>query len=244
MERADRAAVSTFYAPGAWADRVELGEAAAHHAQVKRIVSGDQVRLTSGDGRVALGVVVECAKRRLVLGLDATSIQTVSAPTHVELVVPVADRDRMLFLAEKCVELGLSSWRPVVFTRSRSVSSRGEGQPFRDKLRLRQISALEQCGSAWLPENHDEVALEVALAGAGGVGSSLLLDADGESLGETMRALDVPVRIALGPEGGLEESERAQFIRAGWRSVSLGSNVLRFETAGIAALAIVRSRLR
>jgi 16S rRNA (uracil1498-N3)-methyltransferase len=53
----------------------------------------------------------------------------------------------------------------------------------------------------------------------------------------------LPVRIALGPEGGLEESERAQFIRAGWRPVSLGDNVLRFETAGIAALAIVRSHL-
>jgi 16S rRNA (uracil1498-N3)-methyltransferase len=72
----------------------------------------------------------------------------------------------------------------------------------------------------------------------------LLLDADGEWIRDVVHQLDLPVRIALGPEGGLEESERTQFIQAGWRTVSLGANVLRFETAGIAALAIVRSHLR
>ena len=51
------------------------------------------------------------------------------------------------------------------------------------------------------------------------------------------------VTIAVGPEGGLEDSERAQFVDAGWRLVSLGVNVLRFETAGVAALAVVRAHL-
>jgi 16S rRNA (uracil1498-N3)-methyltransferase len=55
--------------------------------------------------------------------------------------------------------------------------------------------------------------------------------------------LTPPVSIALGPEGGLEEDERARLITAGWRPVSIAANVLRFETAGIAALAILRSHL-
>ena len=60
---------------------------------------------------------------------------------------------------------------------------------------------------------------------------------------DVMRTLESPVTIALGPEGGLTEEERAQFIRGGWRLVSLGANMLRFETAGIAALAIVRAHM-
>ena len=246
MEREDRAPVGTFYAPGAWSDRVELGEGAAHHAQVKRLAVGDIVRLTSGDGRRAIGKIVVLAKRRLHVGIDASTIEAVSAPARVDLWAPVSDRDRVLMLAEKAVELGATAWRPVVYARSRSVSSRGEGESFREKLQRRMIGALEQCGGAWLPELHRETTLDGALAadGVSREGARLLLDAEGESIGEVVRGLDGPVRIALGPEGGLEDEERAQLVRAGWRMVSLGGNVLRFETAGVAALAIVRSHLR
>lgn len=246
MEREDRAPVGTFYAPGAWSDRVEPGEGAAHHAHVKRFAVGDLVRLSSGDGRRAIGEIAELSKRCFIVSLDTASIETVMAPARVDLWAPVGDRDRMLLLAEKSVELGAAAWQPVMYARSRSVSPRGEGDSFREKLRLRMIGALEQCGGAWLPERRADATLDVALAAraVAPAGVCLLLDGGGEPIGEVVRGLAGPVRIALGPEGGLEPEERAQFIRAGWRAVSLGRNVLRFETAGIAALAIVRSHLR
>ena len=245
VEREDRAPVGTFYAPGEWDARVELGEAAAHHAGVKRLAVGDVVRLTSGDGRRGTGAIVDLSRRTLAVAVDEASITAASAPPLIELWAPVGDRDRMLMLAEKAVELGVSAWRPVSYARSRSVSPRGEGDAFHAKLRLRMISAIEQSGGAWLPELHDDISLEAALAeqGAPTAGDRLLLDGSGESIRDVLHTLDVPVHIALGPEGGLTEDERAQFIRAGWRLVSLGANVLRFETAGIAALAIVRSHL-
>lgn len=247
VEREDRAPVGTFHAPGAWqrAERIELDASAAHHAGVKRLGVGDVVRVSSGDGRRALGEIAELSKRRFVVALLDDEIEQALAPPRVELWPPVGDRERMLMLAEKSVELGASVWRPIVYTRSRSVTPRGEGDGFRDKVKLRQISALEQCGGAWLPEMHSETTLDAALAATGSAGrGSLLLDVHGESFVDVVQSLEMPVRIAMGPEGGLEESERAQFIRAGWRPVSLGANVLRFETAGIAALAIVRSHLR
>jgi 16S rRNA (uracil1498-N3)-methyltransferase len=240
VERADRAPVATFFAPGQWGADVELDEAAAHHAGVKRLQVGDLVRLTSGDGRRARATIAELAKRRLCVTIDDASREDLSAPARVELWAPVGDRERMLLLGEKAVELGASAWRPIVYRRSRSVSPRGEGDGFRDKLRLRMQNALEQSGGAWLPELFVESSLDVALRDAGAV-QGLLLDADGApllSLGETLRA---PIAIALGPEGGLEPDERDQLLTAGWRAASLGANVLRFETAGIAALSLVRS---
>jgi 16S rRNA (uracil1498-N3)-methyltransferase len=240
VERADRAALGTFHAPGAWSAVVELGEAPARHAMVKRLAPGDPVRLSSGDGRRAEGVIADVAKRHLRIEVTPQSIEMVPAPPHVELWAPVGDRERMLLLAEKAVELGASAWRPIVYRRSRSVSPRGEGDAFRDKMRLRMIGALEQSGGAWMPALHAEVELDVALASTI-VTSGILLDLAGQPLVALHDAVRPPVAIALGPEGGLEPDERARFAAAGWRPASIGANVLRFETAGIAALALVRS---
>ena len=240
MERANRAPVTTFYAAGAWAARVELDAAAVHHAAVKRLQIGDPVRLTSGDGRRVMGTIAELSKRRLAVAVGDASVERVEPPPHVELWTPVGDRDRMLLLAEKAVELGATSWRPIVYRRSRSVSPRGEGDAFREKVRLRMISALEQSGSAWLPTLHAETTLERALSAAGPA-RGILLDAAGTPFAGHRSAITPPVAIALGPEGGLDAEERSCFVAAGWRTASLGPNVLRFETAGIAALAVVRS---
>jgi 16S rRNA (uracil1498-N3)-methyltransferase len=240
VERADRAPVATFFAPGPWGADLALDEAAAHHAGVKRLEVGDLVRLTGGDGRRARASITELAKRRLRVAVDESTQERVPAPSRVELWAPVGDRERMLLLAEKAVELGASAWRPVVHRRSRSVSPRGEGEAFREKVRLRMQNALEQCGGAWLPEQFAESPLEAALGAAGAV-QGLLLDADGPPLLSLRDSLRAPVAIALGPEGGLEPDERDRLLAAGWRTASIGANVLRFETAGIAALALVRS---
>ena len=240
VERADRASVASFHAPGPWDGVVELGESPARHAMVKRLSAGDPVRLSSGDGRRASGVISDVGKRHLRIALAPESLESIPAPAYVELWAPVGDRERMLLLAEKAVELGVSAWRPIVYRRSRSVSPRGEGEAFREKVRLRMIGALEQSGGAWLPELHVEMELERALEASTRI-AGVLLDPGGEPLISLRDALRPPVGIALGPEGGLEVDECARFAEAGWRSASIGANVLRFETAGIAALALVRS---
>ena len=239
MERERRASVATFYAPGAWRESVMLSVDAAHHARVRRLAVGDVVRLTSGDGRRAFGTIDSLGKSECIVRVDEASLELVPRPASIELLVPIGDRDRMLLLAEKAVELGVSTWCPVLYARSRSVNPRGEGESFEAKVLARQVGALEQSGSAWLPERKSAQLFDSVLETKG---TRLLLDADGEALARVAETIEFPVTVALGPEGGLEEAERAEFIRAGWRPASLGGNVLRFETAAIAALAILRSR--
>lgn len=243
MDGARRPVVATFYAPGAWPDRVVLDESAAHHAAVKRLQVGNAVRLSGGDGRRIHGHIASLAKRRLEIDCDPASLEVVRALPHVALWAPVGDRDRMLLLAEKAVELGVSAWRSVVYRRSRSVTPRGEGEAFLAKLRLRMIAALEQCGSAWLPVLEAEMDASEAIATAAS-GHALLLDAFGPPMGEVLAEMHQPLVVACGPEGGLEPAERDAFEEAGWRTASLGANVLRFETAGIAALALARALLK
>jgi 16S rRNA (uracil1498-N3)-methyltransferase len=243
VDRSSRASIATFYAPGAWERRVVLDDAAAHHAAVRRLAVGDVVRLTSGDGRRAHGRIEMLTKRELAIECDVASTDLVRARPYVELWAPVGDRDRMLFLAEKAVELGVSAWRTVIYRRSKSVTPRGEGDSFRQKLRTRMISALEQCGDAWLPELLPECDATVAIPPVA-TGGAIVLDERGLPMPDILAAAHAPVVLALGPEGGFEPEERDAFEDAGWRGASLGSNVLRFETAAIAALALTRALLK
>jgi 16S rRNA (uracil1498-N3)-methyltransferase len=212
--------------------------------RARRIGVGTTVTLLDGQGGKASGVVRALARRNATI--EVQSVEAIAAPPAVHALVPVADRDRMLWLAEKSAELALTSWRPVQWKRSRSVMPRGEGSAFHGKLVGRMASALEQSGNAWLPVTFPESTLERSIASLP-AGARLALDAGGEPIVRALRDLrDIaaqPVTIAIGPEGGLEDSERNALDGAGFRRVSLGATILRFETAGVAALAHVRAAL-
>lgn len=104
-------------------------------------------------------------------------------------------------------------------------------------------AALTQSNGAWLPQQQDEQAAEKACAAVPD-GLRLLLDAAGAPLLRALpQPLVAPVSIAVGPEGGLEADERSLVIGSGFVPVSLGDTILRFETAGVAALAAIRAAL-
>jgi 16S rRNA (uracil1498-N3)-methyltransferase len=180
------------------------------------------------------------AKRNATVEIE--SVEQLPAPAEVHLLVPIADRDRMLTLAEKCAELAATSWRPVLWKRSRSVVPRGEGNGFQRKVQARMASAIEQSGGAWAPTTYPDASLERAIA-ALPEGARFVLDPAGAPASTVVSAMHSPVIFALGPEGGFDESERATLLEAGFRPLSLGPTVLRFETAGIAALALARAFL-
>jgi 16S rRNA (uracil1498-N3)-methyltransferase len=229
--------VATFFCEGPLevGRAAELGENEAHHARVRRLEIGTQVRLLDGGGTVAAGTLAALTKNEATVRVEGLS--QVPALPAVHLLVPIADRDRMLWLAEKATELGLTSWRAVMWRRSHGVVPRGEGEGFRTKMRSRMISALTQSGGAWLPAVLPDVRAD--LVEAAGLGSHLLLDGAGEPM--LTLQLSAPLTIAVGPEGGLDNDERERLVRAGWIPVSVGSATLRFETAGTAALAIARA---
>jgi 16S rRNA (uracil1498-N3)-methyltransferase len=217
---------------------LSLGEVEAQHARVLRLSVGDRIRVTNGAGTIGAGTLVRHSRSQAVVDVD--EVEHVDAPAPVHLILPVADRDRMLLLAEKATELGVTSWRPVLWRRSRSVGPRGEGVTFHGKVRARMTAALTQSGGGWLPTMHPEAPLDRVLAAAP-VGNRLLLDAAGVPI--LTRSLEAPVTCAVGPEGGLEDAEREQLVAAGFTAVSAAPTMLRFETAAISALAVIRAFL-
>lgn len=251
MERSAKASVATFLSHEQFVEggSITLSDEEWNHIRALRLNAGAGVALRDGAGNGAEGILVRIAKNAAIVEISATQSFPQLPPVH--LLAPIADRERMLMLAEKATELGVTSWRPVLWKRSRSVSPRGEGPTFQQKLKARMTSALLQSRGGWLPELFPEATVDRAIA-ASPPGTRLLLDSD-ELEGSdsavppavSLTSLEIrsPVVIALGPEGGVEPAERDQFLAAGFQRASLGPYVLRFETAGVAALAMVRSIL-
>jgi 16S rRNA (uracil1498-N3)-methyltransferase len=240
VERRDRAAVATFFcAEPLVAGRIAaLGEGEVRHAHVRRIAVGERVRLLDGAGMAAWGAVVRLTRSQGMIEVDR--VEQMDPPPQLHLMLPVADRDRMLLLAEKATELGITSWRPVLWRRSRGVSPRGEGVAFQAKVRARMVGALTQSGGAWLPAHFPDAPLERAIA-ACPPGARWLLDAEGDA--PLSQPASAPLTVAVGPEGGLEPEERAMLLDAGFVPITLAPHTLRFETAAIAGLALARAVL-
>ena len=229
-----RSTVTTFFADRVERGEITLDEDAAHHARVKRLSPGDSVSLTDGRGRLANAQITRVSKASVAV--EVSEVAEVMRPSAIHLFVPVADKDRMLWLAEKATELQVASWNPVMYERSRSVSPRGEGEAFERKTRARMVSALEQSGGSWLPEM-ESVQTVGDIAGRGGV----VLQRDASALAAAQ--LTPPVNLAIGPEGGFTPAELSQLVSGGWSAATLGGVTLRFETAAIAAVAVVRAHL-
>jgi len=216
---------------------ITLGESAAHHAHVRRLGVGDRVAITDGRGSRGTGQISMLSKTQIVA--TVREVVTVTPPAAIHLFLPVADRDRMLWLAEKAAELQVASWNPVMFRRSMSVSPRGDGEAFERKVRVRMAQAVEQSGGAWLPTI--EAARDVAALPARTGDTSFLLNHGGPTLGGGR--VQAPVSLIIGPEGGFEADELAALQGTGWTIASLGDVTLRFETAAVAAVAIARALL-
>jgi 16S rRNA (uracil1498-N3)-methyltransferase len=242
VERTGSAALATFFMAEATLEpraQVSLGESVARHLKVRRLGAGATIALVDGAGRKGTAMIVREARDNVTVEIG--EVEEIAPLPEVHLMVPVADRDRMLWLAEKVAELGVTSWRPVTWKRSRSVTPRGEGPMFSAKVRGRMIAALEQSGGAHLPQIYPEAPLTRAISAVPSGGTRLVLDPGGPPVFGV--AVTAPITLALGPEGGLEEAEKAELKNAGFVGVSLGPGILRFETAGAAGVAIARALL-
>lgn len=212
---------------------LHLGEDVAHHVRVKRLNVGDAINVTDGMGSLGSATIQSIEKKGVIV--DVTEVVRPTRPSEINLYVPVADKERMLWVAEKATELQITSWNPVMYERSKSVSPRGEGEAFDRKVMARMISALEQSGGAWLPAMNQKMLTIGDLAGIKGV----VLERDTNPFGRWTTI--PPVNLAVGPEGGFTTEEMNRLLDAGWSAASFGDVTLRFETAAIGAVAVLRA---
>lgn len=215
-----------------------IGNKAHHAASVLRLKTGAEVELFDGRGGLARGRIVEIARGKVIVSIESRDEAPRPEPiVHLGFAVPKGRR--LDWLLEKATELGAASLEPVIF--QRSVAG---GAELSDAKRRRWfahcLAAAEQCGLNWLPEIRSPVRLvdfmirrgeELCIIGQPGPHAARLTDL------LARRQTGQPIRLLVGPEGGLTEPELAAVRDAGFLHARLGRTILRIETAAIALLA-------
>jgi 16S rRNA (uracil1498-N3)-methyltransferase len=150
---------------------------------------------------------------------------------------------RLDYMVQKAVEMGASSLQPVL-TRFTQVS-RVNGE----RMRANVIEAAEQCGILSIADVNEPVALDRYLSARKGPRLLVFCD-EAADITNPLRTLQGGltatngIDVLIGPEGGFAEEERALLLRQPRTlRLSLGPRILRADTAGVAALALVQATL-
>lgn len=222
---------------------VTLPPAVAHHAErVLRMRVGDAVVLFNGRGGEHAGRIDALGKIGRVR-LETWQAIEREAPLAITLVQALPAADKMDWIVQKAVELGVTGIVPVVSSRS-VVRLSGERAAKRiDHLRQIAIAACEQCGRNRLPEIADLQPLPHYLAQPRAEAALPLVLA----LTAEKRLADLPqpdggIVLLVGPEGGLTDDEVVAARSVGFMPVGIGPRILRTETAGLAAIAALQAR--
>ena len=163
--------------------------------------------------------------------------------TKITLYQSLLARDKFEVVLQKCTEVGVTSFVPVVTERS---IVRKPGKITREKLsRFESIiaEAAEQSGRGTIPSIESPIVLTQALADLGNYDICLVGSTqDCISLKEILRANTTSfqkIALFIGPEGGFSDGELGELTKRGVQPFSLGQRILRTETAGVVASAII-----
>jgi len=221
---------------------IALPEAAAYHvARVLRLRAGAPLIAFDGSGHDYRGEIVAIEDDRVRVRIGERLAGLRESPLKITLVQAISRSERMDWTLQKATELGVRSIVPVLS--ARSVVRLDERQAER-KLRHWQsivAGACEQSGRSTLPEVRAPLDLGRFLADSPREGQRLVLSPGGPASLAGLASVATTVELLIGPEGGLDDAEIEAATRAGFSPVRLGPRVLRTETAGIVALAVLQA---
>ncbi len=219
------------------------GDQAHHMRNVLRVEAGQTYEI-SDSGRAYLAEVGLSTKQRVVFNV-VEEIPAVEPPVRVDIYLALIKFERFELAVEKATELGVQRIVPVIARRSERGLEKGARKRV---VRWRKIAreASQQSRRLRLPEVADPVSFQAAVVN--GASSGWFLDENsgvapllGQAQTAARNAAAKPVALLVGPEGGWTDSEREIATEAGWRLASLGTQILRAETAALAAVALVMS---
>jgi 16S rRNA (uracil1498-N3)-methyltransferase len=219
------------------------GEHAAHLIRVLRARVGQEFDIATG-GIVRRGRIATIQEGRVEFELGEEISAALAA--NVSLLLAIFKFDRMEWAIEKCTELGVSRIVPLIARRTDAHLAAASAKRA-ERWRRIALQASEQSRRATPPEIAASIKLQEA-ASLTGRPRIVLAESEQQTLLRDVLASHPPapqadVLLAIGPEGGWAEDELDSFQKSGWISATLGSTILRAETAAIAAAVITISEL-
>jgi len=210
------------------------GDNFQHMSRVLRMREGDELTICDGEKTDYICIVSSISKKEAVCEIVSKEENKNECAVSVTLFQGVPKGAKMDLIIQKCVELGAVKIVPFI---SRRTVATAKGKF--DRFQKISLEAAKQSGRGIVPEVSEIVSFEDALSQL--CGCELPLMAYEESQGFTLKdalrgKTPETIGIMIGPEGGFDISEAEAAEKAGVQIVSLGSRILRTETAGLSVI--------
>ena len=224
------------------AEKVCLDEENTHHLlNVLRAAVGDQIEMSDACGRTYSCTILETKDKTAVCSVDHEIEQNRELPCKITLFQSIAKGDKMDWVIQKAVELGVTRIVPMITGRT---IARPDPKSAAHKVkRWNRIaeSAAKQCGRAVIPGISEVVMFPEAVSQASSCDWFIFPYECAEGMGHTREIFasvqpGTTISVMIGPEGGFKLSEVSEAKEAGAHILTLGNRILRTETAALTAL--------
>lgn len=224
------------------------GEDVGHIKKVLRLKCGDHITVCDGQG-MDYHVRIDRVEEDSVYTFILDSFKSLTEPpVEITLLQGLPKSDKMDYIIQKCVELGVNRIVPVVTERTIvKIDSGKDAQKKAERWNKISKEASKQCNRGIIPKVDVPVSFNEALDIV--KNSDLaLIPYEKEALNGLRRILSdrrnaSSICVMIGPEGGFTEKEVELAVNTGAFPVTLGPRILRTETAGVAVVSIIMYEL-
>ena len=220
-------------------DTVPLEESASHHlSKVLRMQVGRELIVFNGKGGEYSATIVEITKKSVCISLGEHVAANRESPLQLELAIGISRGERFEWVLQKATELGVTKITPLVTERTEVKTGGDRQEKMQERWQQILISACEQCQRNLLPQLSAPVPITDWLKTVDSDLCFVLHHRDSQGFPADKNPQSVT--LLIGPEGGLSEHEISQALAQNFKALTLGSRVLRTETAPVAAISLVQ----
>ncbi len=224
---------------------VITGSDVNHIKNVLRLNKGEKIVICDGQGQDYYCIIDNVAKEQVIAVIEDKQKANTELRTKIYLFQGLPKKDKMEFIVQKAVELGVYEIVPVKM--KRTIVKIDNEKKERAKLNRWQTIANEaskQSRRGILPNVHEIVSYKEAIDMAKELEYVILPYELAENMEYTRKSIEEAskcssIGIFIGPEGGFDEEEVSFAKEIGIKTITLGNRILRTETAGLTALAML-----
>lgn len=225
-----------------------LGDDVKHIYKVLRLIEGEKVVINDCNGTEYLGAINEVTKTEVNVKILKKLDSNNESPVQIFLYQGLPKAQKMDLIVQKGTELGITKFIPVISKRV-DVKLKGEFKKL-DRLNRIALEAAKQSKRSVIPKVFDLVEFSDVINQVKAVDLFIVPYENAENFGVKSLAKKLcnlekvkTIGIMVGPEGGFEDIEIDKLKEAGAYIVTLGSRILRTETAGFVATSLVQYEL-
>ena len=219
------------------------GADARHMALVLRMASGDTVLVAAPDGKTAKAEIIRISAESVQLKLLAAIEANTEPPVEVWLVQGLGKGEKMDYIIQKAVELGVYGIIPAIT--EHCIVKYDLAKQADKVIRWQKIAreAAKQCGRSYIPRVLPITRLADVFGRPELTAASKIMLYEGQAsqgLKQALNRTGQPVYgLFVGPEGGFSPAEVNLCEANGVSIVTMGPRIMRTETAAVAALTVV-----